>query len=406
MGRRVCVVTLYDMPDSYPLDEGVNRVRLGRRSSFLILRVLALPLLAIEKLIQVVLSAAPQTEGKRAERASTVASLDIRILNSPAAIKALEWLIQIHPLVLFRVLGLRRSVRRLQPPVVVGLGGATNVVTVFACKGLGCRVVISERNDPKRQVLPFPWNHLRPRVYAEADLVTANSRGSLEALRDWVPSKKLQFLPNPLAISNAQRSEGAITGLVKPRMLIVGRLCKQKAHDVLFQAMALLPPELSHWQLSIVGRGAEEQPLRRLAEQLGITARIQWHGQVENPDPFYAGADIFVLPSRHEGMPNALMEAMSHGLPPIVSDASPGPLEVVKDGVTGLVVSVEEPQALANAIGRLASQPNLRHRLGEAARKKVSPYMLDNALLEWEQALGMSNPSREDLPSSRAQLKN
>jgi glycosyltransferase involved in cell wall biosynthesis len=400
MGLRVCLVTLYDQPDFYPLDSRVIRVHLGSKSAFLVLRVLALPLFAADKLIQAIFPALPPTAIKRGKRASTIVRAATRVLTSSGALRALEWGIRIHPLTMFRILALRSTIRKLRPSVVGGFCGSTNLITVFACRRTACRVVISERNDPKRQILPFPWNHLRPRIYAEADLVTANSRGSLEALRDWVSPEKLQFIPNPLAIPKSGRGAEPPPGLERPRLLIVGRLCKQKAHSVLFSAMALLPPELSEWCLSVVGRGPEEEPLRRLAEQLGIAARVQWHGQVENPDPFYRCADIFVLPSLHEGMPNALLEAMNQGLPSIVSDASPGPLEVVKDGVTGLVVPVGDPQALANAIALLASQPDLRRHLGESARKQVAGYKLDRALVVWEQALGLSTTSGKTLSCS------
>lgn len=396
-GLRVCVVTLYDQPDFYRLNRGVIRVHLGSKSGFLPLRVLALPSLAVRKLIQAVFPASPRTESVPQKRGTTIIPAATRVLTRLGLERALEWGIRIHPPTLFRVLGLRRTVRKLRPSVVAGFCGSTNLITVFACRRTACRVVISERNDPKRQTLPFPWNHLRPRIYAEADLVTANSRGSLDALRDWVSPEKLQFIPNPLAIPKSGRSAEPPPSPVRPRLLIVGRLCKQKAHDVLFSAMALFPPELCEWWLSVVGRGQEEEPLRRLAEQLGIAARIQWHGQVENPDAFYRCADLFVLPSLYEGMPNALLEAMSQGLPPIVSDASPGPLEVVKDGVTGLVVPVGDPQALANAIALLASQPDLRRRLGESARKEVEGYKIDRALVVWEQALGLSNASGKTL---------
>jgi glycosyltransferase involved in cell wall biosynthesis len=169
-----------------------------------------------------------------------------------------------------------------------------------------------------------------------------------------------------------------------PFVLIVAELDPLKAHDVLLEAFARLSPQLSHWRLAIVGDGKLEKPLRARADVLGIGNRVDWYGLVPNPFVFYRAASIFALPSRSEGMPNALMEAMSCGLPVIVSDAAPGLLDLVKNGQTGLVVPVEDPAALAKAIDLLASNRSLRKRLGDAARQRVSEYELSKVMEIWE----------------------
>jgi glycosyltransferase involved in cell wall biosynthesis len=91
-------------------------------------------------------------------------------------------------------------------------------------------------------------------------------------------------------------------------------------------------------------------------------------------------------------MPNVLLEAMSRGLPVIVTNASPGPLELVEDGVSGLVVPVDDAAALAAAIRRLAHDAHLCRRLGEAARARVAEHELPRALEAWEAAIGLTAP--------------
>ena len=396
-GRRVCVVTLYNEPDFYRLPTGVLRVRLGVDTA----------------------PRFPQIPDRRtraqrpdratrpfSERISTRMWMLASAMGRPAAERLstlgldrwLEGVLWSYLPTAFRIVGLRRLVRKLGPSAVAAFGGSTNVLTVIACRGTGRRVLLSERNDPDRQVLPTPWNQLRPRIYAEADLVTANTQGSLATLRAWVPPEKLRFVPNPLVIPAGASTGEPPPGLGRPCLLIVGRLCEQKAHDILLNAMALLPAELHHWRLAVVGRGENEADVRRVAEQLGVADRIDWHGQVESPYAFYRFADLFVLPSRHEGMPNALLEAMSFGLPPIVSDASPGPLEVVRHGDTGLVVPVGDRRALAEAIALLANRPDLRRQLGENARREVVRYDLEGALSAWEEAFGWPTSAGEERP--------
>jgi glycosyltransferase involved in cell wall biosynthesis len=239
-------------------------------------------------------------------------------------------------------------------------------------------------------VLKPPWNRLRRWLYKYADLVTANSRGALKAMQAYVDTEKLAFVPNPLVRLEPTADGPDRLSLTPPFVLTVGRLHAQKAHDVLLEAFARLPAELADWRLAMIGRGEQEDALRAQATAMGIAARVDWHGQVADPFLFYRAAKIFVLASRYEGTPNALLEAMSCALPVIVSDASPGPLELVSDGETGLVVPVNDAGALARAIGRLATDAALRRRLGEAARQRVAEYELPNALALWERTIGLS----------------
>jgi glycosyltransferase involved in cell wall biosynthesis len=121
----------------------------------------------------------------------------------------------------------------------------------------------------------------------------------------------------------------------------------------------------------VVGDGPERSSLEELAEQLGVADRVSFLGFHSDPFCHLDVAAVFVLPSRFEGMPNALLEAMSLGLAVIVTDASPGPLEVVEHGVSGLVVPSDNPAALAAALFQLAGDPDLRCRLGAAAKERI-----------------------------------
>jgi glycosyltransferase involved in cell wall biosynthesis len=272
--------------------------------------------------------------------------------------------------------------------MVISFGSAANILTILACRNLGRKVVVSERNDVACRPLEHPWERLRVRFYNRADVVTANTLDALGAMEAYVDKTKLTLVPNPLVCDEtvAGPQPGAPVGA--PFVLIVANLNRLKAHDVLLEAFARLSPDLSHWRLAVVGDGELEETLRDQAKTLGIGSRVDWCGLVSDPFVFYRAATIFVLPSRSEGMPNALMEAMSCGLPVIVSDASPGPLGLVRDGDTGLVVPVDDPAALARAIESLANDPALRKRLGHSARQRVSGYDLSKVLAIWEPIIG------------------
>jgi glycosyltransferase involved in cell wall biosynthesis len=229
-------------------------------------------------------------------------------------------------------------------------------------------LVVSERNDPRLQPLPFPWSRLRPLLYARADVVTANTAGVLEVLRSTPrPFRRLELLANPLPIGPRSAEPPPLEARER-EFLSVCRLVPQKGVDVLLEAFALLPPEIRRdWRLRIVGDGPERQALEQQARSLAIADRVMFEGFQSDPPRFFRRAPIFVLPSRFEGMPNALLEAMGFGLVPVVTDASPGPLELVEQAVTGLVVPSDDARALAAALRSLVEDPALQRRCGAAA---------------------------------------
>lgn len=282
---------------------------------------------------------------------------------------------------------LRRALKRIESPVVVAFGTAINIIALRACRNLGRRVIISERNDPRRLVRFGLWDTMWRKYYPDADLVTANTQCALRDMSGYVDANKLAFVPNPLVFRNGNGHESDASA---PFFLTVGRLVWDKAHDVLLEAFALLGDEMGEWRLSVVGDGRMRDELKSQAAGLGIGSRIDWHGIVNDPHVLYSSAGVFAMPSRVEGTPNALLEAMSCGLPVIVSDGAPGPLELVSDDETGLVVPVDDPKALAAALRRLANDQALRTRLGAAARERVTEYDLPRALATWESVVGLT----------------
>jgi glycosyltransferase involved in cell wall biosynthesis len=283
---------------------------------------------------------------------------------------------------------------------VLSFVASTNMLTVLASIQQPWRVVISEQNHPGRQELAFPWAGLRRRLYGRADLVTANSRSALQVMRAYVEPAKLTFLPNPLVLPDPATVPPAAAR--QPVFLAVGRLHPQKAYDVLLRAFAELPAGLRAWRLVVLGQGPLREGLGELAASLGVADRVDWCGYVADPRPHYAAAGVFVQPSRHEGMSNALLEAMSFGVAPIISDTSGGGLEVVTDGDTGRVVPSGDVAALSAALGQLARDAELRARLGAAARARVADFALPRALTSWDAALGLDRSLMSSLTKCEA----
>lgn len=392
-GRRVCVVTMHDRRKFFTLDPKVHHVIIDRAGVTWLAELIRRTGLFLERF-----------EGMKSLLKKL---LGLRLYHFLAM---RIWRVNFRFYLTYEAWALRRALGRVESPVVVALGTSVNIITLKACKGLGRRVIISERNDPRRLPMQKTWDWIARKLYQRADLVTANTRTALLDMRQFVDERKLAFVPNPLVLNNGNNGDdsrscngncnGNDHAVVKdetqapsasPFILIVGRLVWDKSHDVLLEAFAQLGEEFREWRLAVVGDGRLNESLKQQAASLGVASRVDWHGVVRDPRPFYRAARVFALPSRVEGTPNALLEAMSCGLPVVVSDGPPGPQELVTHGETGLVVPVDDARSLAEALRTLASDAALRRRLGAAARERVREYDLPRALAAWESVVGIGD---------------
>ena len=161
------------------------------------------------------------------------------------------------------------------------------------------------------------------------------------------------------------------------RLLSVGRAVEKKGYDDLLAALARLPKGLD-WHFEHIGGGEQGSRLKDLAEGLGLSGRITWHGAKPREDVIAAAAraDLFVLASKvaksgdRDGLPNVLMEAQAMGLCCLATNVSAIP-ELIRDGETGVLVPPGDPAALATALAALIGDPARRARLGMAASSDV-----------------------------------
>jgi glycogen(starch) synthase len=167
--------------------------------------------------------------------------------------------------------------------------------------------------------------------------------------------------------------EDPFSGVGTPRVLFVGRLAAQKGVGTLVSAAALL--EDPRAQVLLVGDGPKRKRLKREAKRIGVADRLHFVGFVahERLPAVLAHADVLVLPSIYEELGTVLLEAMQAALP-IVASRTGGIPDVIEDGVNGMLVPPDEPEALAHAINRLLADRNLARRLSEGARERGKDY--------------------------------
>jgi glycosyltransferase involved in cell wall biosynthesis len=165
----------------------------------------------------------------------------------------------------------------------------------------------------------------------------------------------------------------------------VGRLETQKGIDVLLAAFAAGAATTARpRRLWIVGEGSQRAALAEQVDALGIASQVRFAGAVHDAAPYLWGADGFALASRWEGLPLALLEAQAAALP-VVAAAAGGIPEAIRDGTTGLLVPREDVPALATALARIESEPDLARRLGyEAARQAREEWSWERMVSAYE----------------------
>jgi glycosyltransferase involved in cell wall biosynthesis len=280
--------------------------------------------------------------------------------------------------------------RRFRPDVVLSFRKGMNIITLgaillygrsklrwIAREGNNTIAVIHDElksNAARRVVTEFT-----ARVYGAADrLLTICHEMEADLTRELrLEPSQLRTIHNAVDLAEieelAAKSPPPELTLADPYLIAVGRLERQKGIDVLLRAFAYSAHRASH-RVLLVGRGSHEQQLRELAAELGIASRVTFAGWHDNPWSLMRRASLFVLPSRWEGFGNVVIEALASGCPVVVSDCRYGPKEIVRDGVDGLVVPVDDVTATVQAIDRVLGDAALAARLTAAGKERARDF--------------------------------
>src|SRR5581483_10747427 len=280
-----------------------------------------------------------------------------------------------------RCLAIRRAVRRFSPQVVLSFVDQMNVLVLAATAGTGIPVIVSERIDPRRHRLPKRWSAARRLLYPFARALVVQTNSVASWAKAIVQAENVRVIPNFL---RSLSSLPSIDSRSSDEVLAVGRLDRQKGFDVLLRALAKVRGTHPGVKLTILGEGPERNVLEELARDLRILDSVHLPGVVKHPEQWMARCTLFVLPSRYEGFPNALLEAMALGCAVVAADCDSGPRELVSDGDNGLLVPPGDVEGLANAIRVLLSDPDMQRRFGDRAAGVRERYARERIVREWE----------------------
>ncbi|MFC4025134.1 glycosyltransferase family 4 protein [Oceanobacillus longus] len=284
-----------------------------------------------------------------------------------------------HPL--SKMMSFRKLIKKEKPKSILSFLTHINIFVILSTIGLQSKIVISERNDPYREPSQLIRRILRRLVYPLTDGIVLQT----EQARDYFPDKvkkKSTVIPNPVFTKNGKAYEHR-----KNRIINVGRLVPQKRQDILIKAFKKINENFSY-RLDIYGEGPEWDNLNCLISQLNLQESVTLHGTVSDLQNEIKDANIFVLSSDFEGMPNALIEAMSLGIPSISTDCPiGGPKELITHQINGLLIPTSNEKELVKSIELLIEDKQLWEKISKESIKINEKLSLDKISYRWRKYL-------------------
>ncbi len=276
--------------------------------------------------------------------------------------------------------GLRDLVCRQRIDILHTHGYKPDIVGLLALRGLPCRQIATPHGWSKEPDLKLKIYELLNRftflgvdkvaplseeIYQELARIPGLS-SRLRLIRNAVDVSEVDSIKNEAPETRAAREEGAFI------LGYIGQLIHRKGIDILLKALSILRG--LNFRLFVVGSGPLRERLEEMARDLGLVDRVVFTGYRADRLQLLRGFDLFVLPSRLEGIPRCLMEAMAMGKPVIASDIDGCRALIPNDGIQGLLFPAQDAQALARRIDYLAHHPEEARLMGERAREFIRIY--------------------------------
>ncbi len=302
-----------------------------------------------------------------------------------------------------RIAKLKRIWKEVKPDVIVSFIRKNNLMAIASAAQLGIPVVVSVRSAPERELKGFGFKTITFLLFRQAAGVVLQTREAYNFFPGYIRAKAV-VLPNSINPDFLKASEeltlattinhdkkmtvyDRIPSSVKEKRIItVGRIDDNKNQRLLVEAYAKIADYYPDWSLELIGDGSGRQALEEYVNILPCKDRISFTGAVDDVAKRMREASIFVLPSKIEGMPNALIEAMVMGMACISTDCPcGGPRDLIAaDESNGILVPVDNVDAMAMALKRLITNDPLRQSMGDNARKIIATLHPDTVNKQWK----------------------
>jgi len=282
--------------------------------------------------------------------------------------------------VLRRFSSIRKGIRALNPDVMIGMSHVMSAYVVFSTRFSGIKAIGTERNNPYTYQNTPVMRCLRRFCSKSAEGFVFQTKRAM-AFFPAGTQKKGAVIPN--AVFNPLVNEMHIAGNRSKIITAMGRLTYQKGFDVLINAFAKIAADIPEYTLVIYGKGNDKDALERLVGEHGLAGRVLLPGTSPDAIKKVAGSSVFVLSSRLEGMPNALMEAMACGVPCISTNCPMGPEELIEDGVNGVLIPVDDVGALAESMLKILTDGDFAAKIAANAYKLRETHSIESVGELW-----------------------
>lgn len=249
-------------------------------------------------------------------------------------------------------------------------------------------------------------------AYRDIAHVVFVAEGARRSMAEWLGFEGAHWrvIPNPFTAASyaGPAAQGPFAELRqrmgrRQTLIGIGRLEGRKGFDLLIEAAGRLVHEGIDVDVVILGEGKLREELAEKARALGIGDRVFMPGFVHDPLEWLSAASVYVLSSRLEGLPTTIIEAMTVGTPVVATDCPSGPRELLDGGRTGVLVPMDDVDALCQGIRRVLQDPALRARLVEAGRQRACDFEPVQVAAQWEQLL--AEVLAAPMPAGRASVE-
>ena len=273
-----------------------------------------------------------------------------------------------------------KTARKNQIDILIGFTTSVNILSIISSRFLKRPNLISERNNPEVYVPNIFWRILRNFCYPFTNGLIVQTDVIKGFYQKIIQESKIKIIPNPIdeIILSVRKDYSERENVI----LTVGRLDANKNQRLLIEAFANL--NVVNWKLVIVGDGILREEYIKLTSSLGISDKVDFVGNISNVSDYYNKAKIFVFTSQSEGFPNALLEAMSFGLPCISTDCPSGPSEIIKNNENGYLIEVNNRIQLEGQMTNLMTNQRLCLEFSAKALLSIDKYKLQEIYKHWE----------------------